>query len=1163
LTHPAVRDLLQSLGRHPAFQDLARRMPASLANEESAGFSLAGLNTTAKALYIVLLWQIIERPIVVVTGGSQQAETLEALIGTFFSMLVVHKEPRRPQLIPALDVLPGQNLSPHSEIAEQRAVGLYRLARNAAPVTVTPVGSVLLRTETPEFHRQLSVTLKVDEEIPLPDLAQHLESIGYERREPVEMVGEFSIRGGILDVFPAEAAKPVRVEFFGDLVESIRAFDPATQRSVLKLSEATLLPLAEWPRSKPLLREIGSPEGEPFGGWEFRAPLVAERRSSILEQNPRMVVIVDEPEQVSAAADRLWKRLGQADVTGLAPLEKVYLPWDEFDTKLRAIPRLLVRQIDIDGTPGVGEIRTRPSMVFHGNMPVAVAESRTQVEQGYRLVFFAATTGEMERLADIFQEYALPFQVGMDAEEMTTAPYLSQRTYAGEMASILLARGAVRRGVVFPEHQIALIGSDDLFDRGEAAAPARAPQPGVIPSAFAADIGDLKEGDFVVHATHGIGKLLGIREIAQGDSKGDFMLLEYNGGAKLYVPLTRMDLIQKYRGGGDAAPSLDKLGGATWAKTKSRVKAKMRDMAEELLRLYAQRKMAEGFAYSPDSNWQREFEDSFEYTETKDQLTAIQDIKRDMENVQPMDRLLCGDVGYGKTEVAMRAAFKALGDGKQVALLAPTTVLSFQHYETFKRRFAAFPVKVEMFNRFRGAKELKAQLEELAAGKIDIAVGTHRLLSPDVKFQDLGLMIIDEEQRFGVRHKEKLKQMRQNVDVLTMSATPIPRTLHMSLLGLRDLSVIETPPKDRLAIHTVVARNSPDLVKTAIEQELARGGQVYYLHNRVESIWNRASAIQELVPDARIGVGHGQMDEAALEKVILGFMHHEFDVFVCTTIIENGIDIPLANTILIEHAERYGLSELYQLRGRVGRSNRRAYAYLLVPEDAELTDIARKRLAALREFSDLGAGFKIAALDLELRGAGNLLGGEQHGHINSVGYDMYMSLMDQTVKEMQGEQPALEVRTTINLGLDLRIPSGYIADENQRLRAYKRIAETEDVEQSRAVLEELADRYGALPDSVRMLMRFALVKSWAERVGVESIDRRQGRVQLKFHPESRIDPMRLMDWVGRTPQVQFSPDGVLKLAPVDGSAGALLEQLEQCLAELSDNGEDQEKYVVQ
>ncbi|MEZ5399127.1 MAG: transcription-repair coupling factor [Bryobacteraceae bacterium] len=1159
MTHPAVREALQSLARHPAFQDLARRLPAALAREETPRFSLAGLHPTAKAIYLALLWQIVERPMIVVTDGSRQAEILTELVQTFFSMLVVHKEPRRPQMIPALDVIPGQNLSPHNEIAEQRAVGLYRLARGTAPITVTPVGSALLRTGTPEFHRQLSVTLKVDEEIPLDELARHLQSIGYERREPVEMTGEYSIRGGILDVFPAEAMRPVRVEFFGDLVESIRAFDPATQRSVLKLSEATLLPLSEWPRSKAILREAGSPEGEPFGGWELRAAALRENPSTLLDQSPRAMAIFDEPEQVRAAAGRLWKRLGSGGEEGEWPLERIYLPWEELAAKVEALPRIEMRQLDID--TGAAEIATKPSMAFHGNMPVAVAESRTLIEQGYRVLFFAATTGEMERLADIFQEYSLPFQVGMDAEEMSTAPYLSQRTYAGEMASILLVRGAVRRGTIFPDAKLAIVGSEDLFDRGDAAA--RAPQPGVVPAAFAADIGDLKDGDFVVHATHGIGKFLGIREIAQGDSKGDFMLLEYSGGAKLYVPLTRMDLIQRYRGAGDNAPGLDKLGGATWSKTKSRVKAKMRDMAEELLKLYAQRKMAEGFSYSPDSNWQREFEDSFEFSETKDQLGAIKDIKRDMENTQPMDRLLCGDVGYGKTEVAMRAAFKALGDGKQVAVLAPTTVLSFQHFETFKRRFAAFPVKIEMFNRFRGNKELKAQIEELAAGKIDIAVGTHRLLSADVEFKDLGLLIVDEEQRFGVRHKERFKQMRKNVDVLTMSATPIPRTLHMSLMGLRDLSVIETPPKDRLAIHTVVARQAPELVKTAIEQELARGGQVYYLHNRVESIWNRASWIQEMVPEAKVGVGHGQMDESALEKVILGFMRHEFDVFVCTTIIENGIDIPLANTIIIENAERYGLSELYQLRGRVGRSNRRAYAYLLVPEDAELTELARKRLAALREFSDLGAGFKIAALDLELRGAGNLLGGEQHGHINSVGYDMYMSLMEQTVKELQGEAPPPDIRTTITLGLDLRIPAGYVTDEQQRLRAYKRIAEAGDPAAASAILEELADRYGALPDDVRLLMRFALVKSAAERLGIESIERRQGRVQMKFHPDSRVDPVRLMEWVGSEPEVRFSPDGVLRLGPSGGTTEALLTQLEQCLAELTDNGKDQEKYVVQ
>jgi len=1131
VTHPALTDLFATLGRHSSFQELARRLSSALSRNETSEFRLSGLTATAKALYLALLWQIIERPMIVVVDGSKQAETITELLQTFWGLLGL---PRRPQLIPALDVLPGQGLSPHSEIAEQRAAGLYRLAGGTVPLTVTPVGSVLLRTQPPAFYRQLSVTLRVNEEVPFEELARHLESIGYERREPVEMVGEYSIRGGILDVFPAEADRPVRVEFFGDMVESLRAFDVETQRSVLKLHEATLFPLAEIPRI----------ENEARPGWEFEAIAASQPRATILDQVDDPLIVLDEPEQIAAAAERLWKRLSERE-TALA--EQIFCRWEEIAERVAKRLRLALRELDLEAHASLS-ISSRPSIAFHGNMSVAVAEARTMVELGNRVVFFAASNGELERLADIFQEYRVPFQLGLDPSE-AAAGYLAQRTYAGEFASILLARGRVRRGASFPENHIVFIGSEDLFDRAEGAAAlgVRSTQG----SAFAADIGDLKPGDYVVHATHGIGQFLGIREIAQGDQKGDFMLLEYAAGAKLYVPLSRLDLIQKYRAAGDNNPSLDKLGGVTWAKTKSRVKARMRDMAEELLKLYAERKLAEGFAYSHDSNWQREFEDSFEFTETRDQISAVEDIKRDMESQQPMDRLLCGDVGFGKTEVAMRAAFKALGDGKQVAILAPTTVLSFQHFETFKRRFAAFPVRVEMFSRFRSAKDLKALAEELAEGKIDIAIGTHRLLSADIQFRDLGLLVVDEEQRFGVRHKEKLKQMRRNVDVLAMSATPIPRTLHMSMLGLRDLSVIETPPKDRLAIHTVVARFQPDLIKASIEQELARGGQVYYLHNRVDSIWNRASSIQELVPDAKIGVGHGQMDEAALEKVLLGFMRHEFDVFVCTTIIENGIDIPLANTIIIENAERYGLSELYQLRGRVGRSNRRAYAYLLVPEDAELTEVARKRLAALREFSDLGAGFKIAALDLELRGAGNILGGEQHGHINSVGYDMYMSLMDQTVRELSGQQVAPEIHTSMNLGLDLRIPATYISDEHQRLRAYKRIADCDDSEKARKVLEELQDRYGIPPDAVRLLLEFAVMKSAAERLGIELIERKQGALHVKFHSNALVDPGSLMRLVESTPEAQFTPAGILRIPVAKPAAGPLIEGLSKSLAVLA------------
>jgi len=509
-------------------------------------------------------------------------------------------------------------------------------------------------------------------------------------------------------------------------------------------------------------------------------------------------------------------------------------------------------------------------------------------------------------------------------------------------------------------------------------------------------------------------------------------------------------------------------------------------------------------------------------------------------------------VGFGKTEIAMRAAFKALGDGKQVAILAPTTVLAFQHFETFKRRFAAFPVRVDMFSRLRSAREMKASLELLANGQTDIAIGTHRLLSKDVKFADLGILIIDEEQRFGVTHKERLKQMRKNVHVLTMSATPIPRTLHMSLLGIRDMSVIETPPKDRLSIQTVVAHSDPELIRAAIEQELSRGGQVYFVHNRVESIFSRAAWIQELVPQCRIGVGHGQMGEKELEHALLGFMRHEYDVFVCTTIVENGLDIPLANTMIIEHAERYGLSELYQLRGRVGRSNRRAYAYLLVPADRELSEIARKRLAALREFSDLGAGFKIAALDLELRGAGNLLGGEQHGHIASVGFDTYLRLLDETVRELKGEDIPPEVQSSLNLSLDIRIPPQYIADEQQRLRAYKKIADVKEDQQAETARAELADRYGPLPDAVETLLQFAQLKSSAQRLGIEVVDRRANWLNIKFHPGSKIEPQRLMTLVSSRQGAQFTPAGVLRipLPAVGEGAAQVLEHLRDTLAAL-------------
>lgn len=1113
MIHPGIRDLLVNLSRHPAFQAVVQQMAAGPAG-------LSGLTPTAKALYLVLLWQHLDRPLLVVTESTQQAEGLFESIDAFFDLIVARRDRPRPQLLPALDVLPWQGLAPHAEIAEQRAIGLWRLATRPVSITVAPVGSALLRVAPAGYYRQLAVTLRLNEEIPRDDLIQHLKKIGYQQRDPVEMVGEFSVRGGILDVYSPEAGEPVRIEFFGDLIESIRRFDPESQRSILKVDSCLLLPLSDggW----------DSPAGESFFG---------------LVEKP--VVVWDEPEQVRASAERLWRRIESTAPEDADP-GRYFLRWEQLAAPPGAA-QLDLRELGLDGNePGIA---TRPSLAFHGNMRAAIAEARNLAEAGNRVLFFAASSGELERLADIFNEYEVPYQLGLDQSD-STPQYLAERAYlAGSVASTYLVKGAVRRGTFFRDSGLAMFGSEDLFDSSELVA--RAPAAKSHLATFSADLLDLKPGDFVVHAEHGVGRFLGLREIEQGAARGDYMLVEYAAGSRLYVPLTRMDLIQRFRGaGGEAQPVLDRLGGATWTRTKARVKAKMRDMAGELLKLYAQRKLAEGFAYSADSNWQREFEDAFEFAETRDQLSAIQEIKRDMESPQPMDRLLCGDVGFGKTEVVMRAAFKALGDGKQVAVLAPTTVLAFQHYETFRRRFQPFPVRVEMLSRFVAPKATKAILADLAEGKVDIVIGTHRLLSPDVVFRDLGLVIVDEEQRFGVKHKERLKQIKRTVDAVAMSATPIPRTLHMSLLGLRDMSVIETPPKDRLAIQTLVAHFDPGLIKSAVELEIGRGGQVYFVHNRIDSIWERAALIQELVPAARIGIGHGQMDEALLEKTMLKFMRHEYDVLVSTTIVENGLDIPLANTIIIDNAERYGLSELYQLRGRVGRSNRRAYAYLLIPPDTELSETARKRLAALKEFSELGAGFKIAALDLELRGAGNLLGGEQHGHINAVGFDMYVRMLEETVRELKGEEVPVEIHSALNLGLDIRIPPEYIPDENQRLRAYRQIANATDREK---VERELEDRYGPVPDAVRNLLEYCALKSLSERLGIEMVDRKGNTLNVKFHQQTRVSPARLMNLVSRVSGAQFTPAGVLRL-PLDGASapGAVLSTVKKSLEQLQD-----------
>lgn len=1121
---------------------------------------LTGLNTEAKALYLTLASWRLKRPILAVTAGNKEAESLYQCASAFSRLLPSSPHTISPPLLlPSLDVLPFQRLSPHGDILRQRAIALNRIASGFASVVVAPIASALLRTEDAAFYRRLLLKLTKGEELLLEDVVTYLEEVGYRRGEPVEMVGDFSVRGGILDIFPPEALHPIRVEFFGDEIESMRRFDAGTQRSLEPISECDILPLVEYPKSHQLFVDLQSilgtdvvPAAAPFEGWQQAVAAARQRTHQLMDLAPMPILAVDEPAQVQAVAEKLWQRMSEAD-SCLFPPERAYMSYEEWAAAAKQLPSLLLDELELLDTPlktaESTHIGTRPGFRFHGHVPQAIEQARRLREQSYTVIVFAANSGELERLADIFEEYECAFEIDLPVEDAARSSIEKRGYRTAPEARIVLTIGDLSSGFLLPASKIAFYGNEDLFERSGIAE--RISRPGQHLASFTLDITDLKPGDFVVHREHGIGRFLGLKEVLQDGVTLDFMLIEYANESKLYLPLTRMDLVQKYRGAGDTKPQIDRLGGATWQRTKSRVKARMRDMADELLKLYAQRKLARGYAFSADSNWQREFEDSFEYTETEDQIRAIAEIKRDMESDHPMDRLLCGDVGYGKTEVAMRAAFKALGDGKQVAVLAPTTVLAFQHFETFKRRFAAFPVHIDSVSRFRTSKEIKQSLADLASGRTDVVIGTHRLLSKDVEFHDLGLLIIDEEQRFGVRHKERLKQLRHNVDSLTLSATPIPRTLHMSLLGLRDLSVIETPPKDRLSIHTVVARDGDEVIHAALEQELARGGQVYYIHNRVDTIFGQAHRIQRLMPGARVGVGHGQMADAELEKVVHGFMRHEFDVLVSTSIVENGLDIPAANTIIVEHADRFGLSALYQLRGRVGRSNRRAYAYLLVPANGDLSEIARKRLAALKEFSDLGAGFKIAALDLELRGAGNLLGGEQHGHIDAIGYDTFMSMLEETVHDLRGEDVPPEIHSAISLGVEARIPATYIEDEQQRLRAYKKIADIAHAADVQRVIDELRDRYGTPPEEIFQLAEFSLVKSMANELGIETLEKRGQNLQMKFHPLTRVDPQKLMRMVQRVAGAQFAPTGMLRLPlkPWD-SASHLLSQVKACLLDL-------------
>ena len=1087
-----------------ALRALFARASSRLQFDQPTG-TLAGLSPAVKALAAVAAARARPGLTLLVVPADRDVEQMVADARYFFGALEGAAASAAEVAVtpfPSLQVDPYRGMTPHFKVAAARSRALYLAATGQARLIVASAAALLPRVGATDRLLRASIEIRSGTEIAPHDLADLLADAGFAREDPVDEHGSFAVRGGIVDIFPAADEEPVRLEFVGDMVETLRRFDPATQRSTTAVDHVVVVPVRE---------TFSAADGD-----TERVEPVIPLLDFLASKGVR--VLVSEYEQVVEQATRVREQLDASFGDGggrtrsyLRPPSEAFVTWTDLEERLSAAPMLEELAVGESGA-GLREIRCQPSMEFHGRVGDWVAELRQARERGDAVLFIADSPGRAERAVEILRDY-----------DVVAVPV--ERAEEAHAAAVLVAVGTVSRGFRLADAALQVYVERDVFDEERRTGDKR---PGVA-KAFLSDLRDLKVGDLVVHVDHGIGEFVGLKQLGVSGSNRpqEFLELRYHDDAKLFVPVERLDLIQKYTGG--SRPALDRLGGTTWEKAKSRVKKAMRDMAEELLRLYAQRKAVVGFAFAPDTHWQEEFEDAFPYDLTTDQATSIADIKRDMESSTPMDRLLCGDVGYGKTEVAMRAAFKAVMDGKQVAVLAPTTVLAFQHQKTLTERFSGFPVSIDMVSRFRTRQEIKEALDKAAEGKLDILVGTHRLLSKDVTFKDLGLLIVDEEQRFGVTHKERIKQMRKKVDVLTLTATPIPRTLNMSLVGIRDMSVIETPPKDRLSIQTNVVKFDAAVIERAVRNELARGGQVYFVHNRVESIFSIGGLLQRLVPEARIGIGHGQMGEEELERAMLGFVERKFDVLLATTIVENGLDIPNANTIIINRADRYGLAQLYQLRGRVGRSDRPAYAYLLTPPQESLSPVARKRLAAIKEFSDLGSGFRVAALDLEIRGAGNLLGGEQSGHIDAVGFDMYMKLLEESVRELKGEDLQDDVRAMVNLRVDLKIDDQYVPDMNQRLMVYRKVASARTDSELKRAVDEIRDRYGALPPSVLNLVEYGRIRVAADRLGVETIDREGHAVVIRFRPNARVDPSRLVKVVGEWPGATLVPPVSLKL----------------------------------
>jgi transcription-repair coupling factor (superfamily II helicase) len=1094
--------------------------------------TLTGLKGSSPSFLLACLWREHPQPLLVITPTLEEAEEYREELLFFLAA------PDRPApdgnlvtLYPPDGEFPFTASTRNPEQKSQQLEILHRLLRGSGPFIVVAPAAAMVRKTIPRSVLERAVSrLKAGAEIDREALSLLLVRGGYLKVGVVEDRGDYSIRGGIIDIFPPASAYPIRVELFGDCIESIRAFDAATQRSRGELAEAWVAPVSDAILEEEELAEMvarmkGSAPLQSEGPWEERAasltrfqtpaelerflPFIYAAPETIIDYLPaRCAVFLHDHEVIRGELHNYLAEAEAQYAKGLQqghpapPVGGFYLSPAELDEGLQYFQRLSLDTLGGARPEGTAvayitesneDIRREllDSASSQGMLSPLVGRLREWEEEGFAILIICHAASEARKLIALLDEYGIAAAVreseGFDHDGSL---FSARRRW--------IQLGSFTRGFRFPQARLIVITEEEIFGEKR-----RRPAPPRLKSSyFISDFGELEAGDCVVHVDHGVGIYRGLKRLEVGGESSDYLLIEYQGNDRLYLPIDRVKLVQKYRGADGAHPPIDRLGGTAWKRTKSRVKTSLMAMAKELLDIYASRKLLQGHSFSSPDHYYREFEATFPYEETPDQLAAIEDVMRDMNDPKPMDRLICGDVGYGKTEVAVRSSFRAAMEGKQVAFLVPTTVLAQQHYQTITDRLKPYPIRVEMLSRFRSRVEQKEILKGLEDGSIDIIVGTHRLIQKDVQFKDLGLVIIDEEQRFGVAHKERLKKMRKTVDVLTLTATPIPRTLHMSMVGVRDMSMIDTPPEDRLAIRTYITRFDGGVIREAITRELSRGGQIFFVHDRVRTIPAMARYLSGLIPEAKLGVAHGQMSERQLEKVMLAFINREINLLLCTTIIESGLDIPSANTMIVNRADRLGLAQLYQLRGRVGRSKFRAYCYLLTPGEEALSRDARERLQAIYEFSELGSSLRLATRDLEIRGAGNMLGASQSGHIAAVGLDLYTQLMEEAIKELKGETVVPDIDPEIALSIPAFIPEDYLSDINQRLLFYKKLASCPDDAGIDAVGDEMVDRFGKLPPPAANLLRVMHLKTILRRYLITRIAWRGKEIVLTFHPEA-------------------------------------------------------------